>query len=277
MEITIPIFADISLKLIDFSSVQDIYPTSQLQKGILLLKGGEVLAEEGVGFGVPILKRGFQTIFPGGIDFSSRRDGPVTQITAKFTLNLEEKIGRPGSDSVNHSWVYSIKNFLAALIRHVPGLRGLLTGASNAIRRLFNWKTMFVQGEFLTHIDVVYTIDSRAGDIDIEVHTPELLRDGITELIVMNEQGARCFDHYRDANGTQLRGSEIGCWDEVTAESASFMSESHGIGFTLRQLKGAKLYRGRELVGTRLAWSGFGYSFPPTIDQLNYQVRIERL
>jgi hypothetical protein len=96
-------------------------------------------------------------------------------------------------------------------------------------------------------------------------------------VAVMNEQGARPFDCYRESNGISLRGMEIGTWDEVTAEEASFISTAHGLGFSLRQVPGARLYRGRELIGDRLAWSGFGYSIPPTVTRFTYDLRIGRV
>ncbi len=52
-------------------------------------------------------------------------------------------------------------------------------------------------------------------------------------MIVMNEQGAHFFDQYRDSSGTCLSGKEIGCWDEVAAEEASFASSTHGVAFSL--------------------------------------------
>ena len=70
------------------------------------------------------------------------------------------------------------------------------------------------------------------------------LGTAITEVVVMNEQGAHHFDLYRDSSGTLLRGKEIGCWDEVTAERASFISETHRLAFTLQQVKGARLFGG---------------------------------
>ena len=80
----------------------------------------------------------------------------------------------------------------------------------------------------------------------------------------MNEQGARCFDRYEDSDGAVLRGAGIGTWDEVGADRASFVSTGHRVAFSLAQAPGARLYRGRELVGARLSWAGFGYSLPPT-------------
>ena len=124
---------------------------------------------------------------------------------------------------------------------------------------------------------MTYTVDSRTGKIDVEVDTNDLSTDSITEVVVMNEQGAHHFDRYRDSGGTCLRGKEIGCWDEVTAEEASFISSTHRVAFTLERVKGARLFRGRELIGSRLAWSGFGYSFPPAVERFSYAVKIERV
>jgi hypothetical protein len=101
--------------------------------------------------------------------------------------------------------------------------------------------------------------------------------DGITEIILMNEQGAHHFDQYRDANGVTLHGDEIGCWDEVTASFGAFISSSQRISFSLPQVEGARLFLGRELIGSRLAWSGFGYTFSPSLNHFRYVVTIKRL
>lgn len=280
MEITIPLFSGISIKFATDSTSGESYPTARLQKGLLLIRDNQDLAEEGVGFGVPVLKRGIQTIFPGRIEqIALRRDliRDVTNVTVKFRMNLVEKINLPGSKRVKSNLLYNVKNFLAALIRRLPPFRGLLTAASNALRWMFGWQTTFEEDGFCIDVKMNYTVDSQAGIIKIEVDTTNLFREGITEVVVMNEQGAHTFDLYRDSSGTVLRGSEIGCWDKVTSEWASFASETLGLAFTLQQVKGATIFRGRELVGSRLAWSGFGYSFPPTLESIRYQVKIERL
>jgi hypothetical protein len=260
----------------DHASNGKKYPIARLQKGFLLLQDGQELAEEGVGFGVPVLKRGVQTIFPGDVELITLTRGSIQEVTAKFGMNLEEKLGRPGFESVRSAWLYTIKNSLAALIRRIPRSRGLLTIASNALRWMFKWETTYEAAGFCANVNVIFAIDSRTGIMNIEVDTTELSREGVTEVVVMNEQGAHHFDRYRDACGTLLWGKEIGCWDEVTAEWATFISKNHQLAFTLRQVNGAKLYRGRELIGSRLAWSGFGYSFPPKLERISYEVKIER-
>jgi hypothetical protein len=251
------------------------YPTARLQKGLLLLDGDQDLAEEGVGFGVPILKRGTLTIFPGDVDLAWRREGSLWHVTAAFEMNLVERLAAPGGDSVKPRSLYAAKNALAALHRRVPLLRGPLTAVSNAVRGIFGWVTTYERAEGSTTLVVTYTIDGEEGRIGVGLDTNGLRGGGFTEVVVMNEQGARHFDRYLDARGTSLRGDEIGTWDEVDAEKATFVCDTHRVAFSLGLVEGARLCRGRELIGSRLAWSGFGYSAAPSLGELRYDVRIE--
>lgn len=275
MEIALALRRDLWLKLTSGPSDGGSYPTARLQKGLQLVHAGQDLTEEAVGFGVPVLKRGLQTIFPGEVELTRSDAGSLQVVTANYKLNLEERMASPGTASVRVPWLYGAKNLLAALMRHCAPLRDPLTGLSNALRRLLGWETLFEASDFAASIQVTYTIDPQSGVIRIEVAASGLAEKGVTEVILMNEQGARPFDYYRDSGGTSQRAAAIGCWDEVTAGEASFVSEAHHLVFTLWQVEGAKLYRGRELIGSRLAWAGFGYSFPSARERISYQVKIE--
>lgn len=276
MKSSIPLSGGLSLTIGDRSSGSEAYPTRRLQKGLLLHHGRE-LTEEGVGFGVPILKRGLQTIFPGGVGLTERRRGPAWEVTAAFDMNLVERLARPGAESLKSRSVYAAKDSLAALHRRSPRLRGPLTAASAALRRTFGWETVYEETEPSAVLKVTYTINGHEGTIAVTVDMAGLSRDGVTEVVLMNEQGAHHFDRYEDSDGTVLQADEIGTWDEVTADRASFISSTHRVTFSLRQVAGARLHRGRELVGSRLAWSGFGYSLPPTLPTLGYVITIEKI
>ena len=279
MEITIPLvagLAGLSLKIGAPAVEAKGYPSRRLQKGLILFEGAQELAEEGVGFGVPVLKRGIQTIFPGDVEVASQRRGPVWEATAVFRMNLEERIAVPGQGSLSSRRLHGMKNSLAALHRRVPQVRGLLTAASSALRWMFGWETTYEEADFDGSVKVIYAVHAEAGRVVIEVDTAGVPRDRISEVVVMNEQGARRFDRYRDSGGTCLQGDEIGTWDEVVAAEACFVSEAHGVAFTLGQVPGARLFRGREMVGARLAWAGFGYSFAPITERFSYVVRIEK-
>ena len=276
MELSVPLFDGLSLKIAGQSGDAGGYPTRRLQKGLLLFDGPQELAEEGVGFGVPILKRGAQTIFPGEMRLAWRRTGPVWEVTAVFAMNLVERLAGRGGATIQSRVLYAAKDALAALHRRAPPLRGPLTAASTTLRRLFGWVTTYEQAEVCARLKVTYTIDGESGRIGVAIDIAGLPKD-VTEVVVMNELGGRVFDRYMDADGSDLRGDAIGAWDAVTAASARFVSTAHGVAFSLARVKGAKLNRGRELIGARLAWSGFGYSLPPTPGAFTYEVRIERL
>jgi hypothetical protein len=276
MEINIPLFQGLSLKIGDTLDDGKAYPTGQLQKGFLLLDHGQYLTEEAVGFGVPVLKRGLQTIFPSSVALTCQQRDSIWEITALFKLNLIEKISKGGNENVENNLFYNVKNFMEAVIRNLPLLRGLLTEASSKLRQIFNWETTYADANFSVELKMFYTIESSTGKMIIEVDTSDL-PSFITEVVVMNELGAHYFDRYLDTSGNFLQGDEIGCWDEVKAESARFESNSQRAAFSLGHEKDAILFRGRELIASRLAWAGFGHSFLPSIKRFRYEIKIERL
>ena len=253
------------------------FATGRLARGLVLRDGECGLAEEGVGFGVPILKRGLETVFPGSLAVAERETGSGRTITATFELNLVERLVAPGSRTLSSPALYAAKNALAALHRRAPLLRVPLTGLSSALRRSFGWTTIFEEtGEGVT-LTLTSTIVGARGRLRVAVDATALAADGATTVIVMNEQGAGAFDCYRDSSGGALRGAAIGTWDEVAATRASFVCEARRVAFSLGQVAGARLYRGRELIGSRVAWAGFGYSFPAALGTMAYELRVERL
>jgi hypothetical protein len=193
MEIVIPILQGLALKISDSRSDGQQYPTARLQKGLLLLDHGQELAEEAVGFGVPILKKGLQAIFPGSTALSWTQNASEWVVSARYTLNLVEITTRQGNAHVESRLYYAVKNYLAAVIRHSPLLRGLLTSTANLMRRIFHLDTTYAEVGFSADIQVTYRIESGTGTIAVEV-TMGVLPPGITEVVVMNEQGAHHLD-----------------------------------------------------------------------------------
>jgi hypothetical protein len=277
MDINLPIFKALILAIADEPNGRKPYPTSSLKKGLVMIYQGQDLAEEAVGFGVPVIKQGLQTIFPGNIELDFLHRGSTWVVTATYTINLIEKIARLGTERFTNKCIYTIKNFLAAFIRQFPPTRGFLTSLSNRLRRLFGWETTYGKAAFSTQVKMIYYFTEGSRVLAIEADLTGIPQDKVTETVIMNEQGAHTFDQYNDSSGITLLGKEIGCWDEVTAEEASFASSTHHIAFSLPRVAGAHLFRGRELIGSRLAWAGFGYSFPPSIRRFRYTVRFEKL
>jgi hypothetical protein len=276
MVLNIPLFQKYSLSIQDTLAGNITFPTGHLQKGFLLLDDGNDLSEEAVGFGVPILKKGLETIFPGSATISWVQKGATYEITAIYKLNLKENFSNSGIVLEEHRLLYAAKNILAATIRRFPIARGLLTLTSNLIRQLFRWETVYTNAGYGNEVQVDFLIESETGGVTMEIDTSRLPPD-VSEIILMNEQGAHVFDEYQDSSGLRLRGKEIGCWDEVSAHEAWFESTTHAIAFRLGQVKGARLFRGREEINSRLAWSGFGYSFTPSLPRMRFNMQISKI
>jgi hypothetical protein len=293
VKVGVPIGTGIVLEIGEEPDDAREYPTARLRKGLLLVDAGESLTEEGVGFGVPVLKRGARTVFPGRRDVACRRDGSTWDVTATYEMDLIERLAREGTRPVQSRALYAAKDSLAALHRRFPALRRPLAATSTAVRRAFGWATTYEPTESCGAIAVKHVVrlgnggsEGRGGGargggavgtrVAVTVDLSGLTAGDVTEVVVMNEQGARSFDCYEDSDGAVLRGAGIGTWDEVGAARASLASTGHRVAFSLAQAPGARLYRGRELVGARLAWAGFGYALPPTRRSFGYELTIER-
>lgn len=277
MVLTVPFFQDISLQIGPVQTNDEYYPSSDLQKGLILISDGQKLVEEGVGFGVPVLMQGVKTIFAGEKELNWVNDGLTVEITSTYHMNLEEKLAYKESGTIQSSSLYKIKNHLEGIYRRFPISRSVLMILSNKLRSGFGWQTTYVEAECNYKVQAIYFVDSKNKTITVTVDFSDVPIKAVTEFIVMNEQGAHFFDMYSDSNGLLLEGEAIGSWEEVTSKSASFHSRDHGVVFSLHQISGARLYRGREIANERLAWSGFGYSLPPSNQKLTYTLGIERV
>ena len=328
MELSAPLFGDLSLSITDRPPHEGgdagdagRYPAARLQRGLLLVCPGRDLAEEGVGFGVPVLKRGAQTVFAGAMELrrcatprgGTRRGGTQSggtkssaepapggdsdgwQATASFQMNLVERLAArrgasagPGGETASEAGpggdrgggsrsrlFYAVRDALAALHRRVPALRGVLTTVSNAVRRGFGLVTTFEETTTVATLRVTYDVRGAEGLVHVSVDLTGLPADGLSEVVLMNELGARSFDRYHDSGGARLRGAAIGTWTRVTDARASLRCGEAGVSFSLGQAPGAHLYRGWELVGSRLAWAGFGYVVQRGVENFGYDVSIE--
>jgi hypothetical protein len=252
------------------------YPTGHLQRGLVLLDRGRDLSEEGVGFGVPVLKCGVRTVFPGTLELTGATEGPDWQVTATYHLDLVERLTARGGRAVRPRLVYAARDSLAAVHRRVPALRRPLTATSNAVRRRLGWRTTFVRAGLVATVPVTYTVRGGEDVVTVAADLSGVPAGAATEIVLMNELGAGHFDRYEDSYGACLAGAEIGTWDEVDAATAAFVSSRRRLAFTLRRVPGARLLRGREAEAGRLAWAGFGYVVRPGAPGLTYDVRVER-
>lgn len=264
----IPVMEDVSLLI--KQAVEGGYPC-KLQKGLLLACGEKDLSEEGTGFGVPVLKLGHEAIFPGNARITTAKYGDVTIVGIDYDLNLVERMSLKGK-RIDSRAFYRIKECFSSLHRIHPELRKMLTLASSNLRHVLGLETNFEEAASYGTVHVLYTI--KGEEIRVSVNTSGVKT--YTEMMLMNEQGANYFNKYRDSNGLMLSEDKIGTWDETFADEASFINPIHGIQFTLKKAAGSRMFRGRELVGRRLAWSGIAYMLPEGVENFGYNIRIRK-
>jgi hypothetical protein len=277
MQIEIPILKEFSLKISNDSNQRNNFATSELQKGFLLMHAGKSLAEEAVGFGIPVIKKKLHTLFSGSVALDSQKVNGIWTIHAVYDLNLEERIIDVHAHIPKAELLYRTKNLLAAFIRRFPFFRRTLTRLSSQLRTTFGWKTTYQKSNLNPRIRITYTIPEFSGRMNVETNISGVPDDEFSEIVIMNEQAALYFNHYMDTDMNSFKDDQIGCWDAVSATKATFISQTHKVSFSLSQVKGIKLFRGWEKIGSRLDWSGFGYSFPPKLGKFSYTLRIEKL
>lgn len=252
------------------------YPTSQIQKGILLEYGGVDLSEEGTGFGVPVLKFGQEAVFPGSWNAAVERDGDYLILRAEYFLNLVSRMKCMGFGLKSPAF-YDIRERLSSIHRSCPNLRNLITSSSKGLRHILCLEDTFMPVPAAGFVQAVYKICEGKILVELKIFNEERCAgfdNKCTEIVVLNEQGANYFDAYRDSDGRFLKNEAIGSWDEVFAEEASLMDSIHRIGFTLTKVKGARMFRGREIMDKRLAWSGLAYVFPPHTENIAYSITL---
>lgn len=250
------------------------YPSSRIQKGLVLVYENRDLSEEGIGFAVPVLRFGHETLFPGNARVTTEKDDYTTVVNIDYDMNLVQRMTMKNRKRIESKAYYKIKEFFSMLHRYFPQLRRIMVRSSNSLRRVFGIETRFEKAASVGIVSTVNIIDIRKGLIHVDVDLSKLIRKGCTGMSIMNELGANHFDNYSDSNGLLLRGNAIGTWDETFADEVSFIDSRDSIAFTLNRVKGARMFRGRELVDGRLAWSGLAYVLPNDNINFAYDIRI---
>src|SRR4030042_2658372 len=180
MKIDLQLNSGMTLKMDTNPVVGMTYPTARIQKGLILSHEGQELCEEGVGFGVPILKIDLRTIFPGAVELFPLEGSFTSGLHARFLMNLEEKIIKSGSRTINNPILYEIKNILAALIRRLPSMRAVLTRSSNLLRSRFGWETIYEPANFSTDLCLTYLVAAENGRIEVALGEQEIIPKEVT-------------------------------------------------------------------------------------------------
>jgi len=247
--------------------------TAPLQKGLVLILDAKELIEEGVGFGVPVVKYQDKTYFSGSAQSSQLEENNRSVLLKSFNMDTisRKRLGR--TSYVNDDF-YSFfhKLFENAYLSHKS-----LAPVFNTIMQLR--KTLKVQTDFPKAAQrgkIKVTYACLPDTVEVGVDFSELDRAGCQEILVLNEQGSTFFTRYSDTQGLSLSHTQIGAWEKVRAEWASLSDANQTLRFTLANTKAAPLFRGWERTKGRFSWAGLIYSLPPTVSTFDYSIRLEK-
>jgi hypothetical protein len=245
--------------------------TSQLQKGLVLVLDGEELIEEGVGFGVPVVKYSDKTYFSSTAEVESQITPPSCNLRKTFILDAisRKKIGK--SAYIDDRVYSSIRKKFEKLYLEHKKLSPLFNNLME-LRDIAKIKTEFVKVKPRGQVTVDYQF--QASGINVKVDFSGLNLAGCREVLIENEQGSTMFDSYVDSNGLKLFGSRIGGWDKVTAKEATMLNSLRQVTFSLQSVRGAAMFRGWEKTKNRFSWTGLNYSLQPNNGTFNYTIKL---
>lgn len=244
--------------------------TANLQKGLVLLYNGAAAVGEGTGFGLPIVKYSGETVFSGSSLLYVRKYGTVVEVRKDFFMDL---IARDGFQNLKleNLKIRMLIDYISALYqRHKHVAKSILT--LKPLLYKFGVNSSFMRSSPRGTVTVTYVLNQKR--LSVKLDFSQLERTNLERVFVLNEQGAHFFRTYSDSDGARLVDEEIGVWDNVTAKSASIATEQEKIGFSLKNVEGASLRRGRELMEGSLDWIGLDYELDPEYRHFEYEIEL---
>ncbi len=253
-----------------------VYPDSRphnlkiaaLQKGLILLFRNRELVGEGIGFGGPIIKYSDQTYYSSDamLQISQNSNGLVIQ--KEYHLNT---IRRSQTDNLQNRALQNRINALNRVYQNNKQVAALVL-KSKTLLSPFAHHSRFAAAPSRGTVVATYTINP--NHIEVNMDFSGLKQENLTQIIVLNEQGAHFFRDYIDSDGLSLQDEAIGVWDPVFADQATISDPRNGLAFTLKKAQNAVLRRGREVAEGMLDWIGLDYELPPKTRQFNYEIML---
>jgi hypothetical protein len=243
---------------------------ANLQKGMILVYNGAEVAGEGTGFGVPIGKYSDETFFSGSSVLQVHNKGNSLIIRKEYSMDLIARDKFRNLKLENKKLRRIIESISLFYQKHKRLARFILL--AKELLSKFGVEPIFSRVESKGKVIVTYTLDRNR--ILVKLSFSELDRNNLQKVFILNEQGAHFFRKYSDSEGIKLSDEEIGVWDNVTAKSAKIADKQDRIAFSLKNIEGTMLRRGREVVKNSLDWIGLDYELNPKNDQFEYEIEI---
>lgn len=249
---------------------------SLIQKGLIpsQMNGSDDLCEEGVGFGVPILQYKRDFFFPGSATVSDEGLLAGGKSWKRFQLDLVER--HQDSNSIQaFSWVYQrIYNRLYKSAQGKMLLDAFEVRTRKRGERIGRTSSKFFRVKKRGDVFVSFDTDVTNGRIVVELDFSSVAKSNLQHIYVANELGGTIFENYVDSSGIKLVGNEIGGWDKIHAKWAAFCAPIMNIGYQIEIPRNVQAFRGREIIGSNICWSGIIFMLSPAVQSIQYQINI---
>jgi hypothetical protein len=226
---------------------------------------------EGTGFGVPVLQYLNDMYFSGESSlFLSRREG-VQVIRKEFLMN------RAPRRKIRNSKIQS--RMLVAFWRCLNELymkhRRWRFIIRMSISRRVGIRTRFAEVPPAGKVILTYKVSN--SHIDVKVDLGLVEKKGLKNVFLLNELGSNFLRRYSDSDGTKLLDNQIGAWEVVEAAQATMTDINGKLGFSLSQITGGIMRRGREYIKGFQDWAGLDYEVIPNgNDAFEYEIQTVR-
>jgi hypothetical protein len=242
-----------------------------LQKGLVLVFDGEELIEEGVGFGVPVVKYADKTYFSSSAEVSVQENGNIRTLEKRFLLDTVSRKRFWKASYINDGF-YSL--FHKLFNKAYKGHKSLAPVFSRTmeLRGALKIQTEFVKVKSRGTITFKYSCQPNTIKINVDLTDFELA--GCQEILLLNEQGSNYFRKYTDTDGLKLFDEKIGAWEIVRAKEATLSDGKDALEFTLENCSEATLFRGLERIKGRFSWAGLSYSLHPKRGVFGYVIKL---
>jgi len=243
---------------------------SPLQKGLVLVKDGKELIEEGVGFGVPVAIYSDKTYFSSSAQVFIYETEEKKVIEKKFLLDTSSRRKWRISSLVDNPFYKSVSRFLENTYINYPDSRRIilpLMGLKNKV----GVKTEFTKSTPRGEVTVRYEI--KQDELKIEADLSKLNKKGLKRLVLLNEQGSNFFRKLVRPDSPDQIDEGIGAWNPVRDRCASFSDLDNSLIFSLQNIPRSHLFAGREYFKGTTAWSGLQYEVEPSLGKFSYGIR----
>jgi hypothetical protein len=251
----------------------NFWEVAPLHKGLVLMLDGKELIEEGMGFGVPVVKYLDKTYFSSSARCYIHENENHPTLVKSFALDTVSR-KRIGKASYINDEFYRF--FHRLFERAYLGRKSLAHIFSRImeLRRIVGVQTEFIKVNPRGIVTVEYSC--QPSIIRVQVDLSELELAGCQEILIVNEQGSTFFRKYFDSDGLNLFDERIGAWEMVNAKEASLSDVKETLKFTLGNKDSGALFRGWEKTKGRFSWAGLSYSLHPRLSTFDYVIKLSR-